>query len=97
MAIRRAASGQVDGTTARPVVLLSVPAIVVVSVLLELADGDAGDRLVGSVAVLLLLIIQIAAFAVNLGIDVPIVPITMGGALAVVVLAVRFEPRSAGG
>jgi hypothetical protein len=36
-------------------------------------------------------------FAANLGVDVPIVPIAMAGALVVVVLAVRFELRSAGG
>ncbi len=98
MAIHWNAAGQVDGTAAKPVAVLSMPAIVVVvSVLLELAGSDAGDRIVGSVAMVLLLVVQIAVFAVNLGVDVPIVAIAMAGALIVVVLAVRFERRSAGG
>ena len=98
MAIHRDASGQVDGTAARPVVALSMPAIVVVvSLLLELAGSDAVDRIVRSVAMGLLLGVQIVVFAVNLGVSVPIVPIAMAGALVVVGLAVRFERRSAGG
>lgn len=98
MAIHWNASGRVDGTAAKPVAVLSMPAIVVVaSVLLELTGSDAGDRIVGSVAMLLLLVVQVAVFAVNLGVGVPIVAIAMAGALVVVGLAVRFERRSSGG
>ena len=98
MAIHWNAAGQVDGTATKPVAVLSMPAIVVVvSLLLELAGSDTGDRIVGSVAMLLLLVVQVAVFAVNLGVGVPIVPIVMAGALVVVGLAVRFERRSAGG
>ena len=98
MAIHWSASGQVDGTTAKPVAVLSMPAIVVVvSLLLGLTGSDAGDRIVGSVAMLLLLVVQITVFLINLGVDVPIVPIAMAGALVVVGLAVRFELRSSGG
>jgi uncharacterized membrane protein len=98
MAIHWNAAGQVDGTATKPVAVLSMPAIVVVvSLLLELAGSDTGDRIVGSVAMLLLLVVQVAVFAVNLGVGVPIVPIAMAGALVVVGLAVRFERRSAGG
>ena len=98
MAIHWNAAGQVDRTAAKPVAVLSMPAIVVVvSVLFELADSDVGDRIVGSAAMVLLLVVQVAVFLVNLGIGVPIVPVAMVGALVVVGLAVWFELRSSRG
>lgn len=95
MAIHWNASGQADGTAAKPIAVLAMPAIVaLVSVLLDVTDSDVGDRVVGSAAMLLLLVVQVAVLLVNLGVGVPIVPLALAGAFVVVVLAVRFETRS---
>lgn len=95
MAIHWTTTGQVDRTAAKPVAVLLMPAIVVVaSALLGLTDSDVGDRIVGSIAMVLLLVVQIAVFLVTLGVGVPVVPTAIAG---VVGIAVRFERRSSQG
>ena len=95
MAIHWTTTGQVDRTAAKPVAVLLMPEILVVaSALLGLTDSDVGDRIVGSIAMVLLLVVQIAVFLVTLGVGVPVVPTAIAG---VVGIAVRFERRSSQG
>lgn len=94
MAVHWNAAGTVDGTVAKPVAILLMPAIVVsMSVLFEVTGSDADDRVVGSVAMLLLLAVQVMVFLINLGVDVPIVPIALALSFGLVALAVWFEIR----
>jgi uncharacterized membrane protein len=97
MAVHWNASGEADGTAAKPIAVLLMPGVVVLMALLfKIADIDADEQVVGSVAMLLLLVIQTMVFLVNLGIDVPIVPVSLAGAFVVVGLAVWFEIRPVG-
>jgi uncharacterized membrane protein len=92
MAVHWNASGEADGTAAKPIAVLLMPGVVVLMALLfEIVDIDAGERVVGSVAMLLLLLIQSMVFLINLGINAPIVPVALAGAFVVVGLAVWFE------
>jgi hypothetical protein len=71
-----------------------MPVVVVfMSVLFEVARVDADDRVVGSLGMMLLLIVQVMVFLVNLGVNVPIVPISMLLALGLVAVAFWFEIR----
>jgi uncharacterized membrane protein len=97
MAVHWNASGEADGTAAKPIAVLLMPGTVVLMALLfEIADIDADEQVVGSVAMLLLLVIQSMVFLINLGIDVPVVPVALAGAFVVVGLAVWFEIRPLG-
>ena len=94
MAIHWNAAGEVDGTAPKPFAVFLMPAVVVgMSVLFELSGADTHDRIVGSVAILLLFVVQVLVFLVNLGFDVPIVPIVLALALGLVALAVTYELR----
>ncbi|WP_193308879.1 DUF1648 domain-containing protein [Halorubrum halophilum] len=89
MVIHWNAAGNPDNAVGKAVAVLAMPAVVVfMSVLFEVSGSDLGERIVGSLAMLLLFVVQIMVFAVNLGYDVPIVPITL--ALAGVVVAAAF-------
>jgi uncharacterized membrane protein len=97
MAVHWNASGEADGTAAKPVAVLLMPGIVLLMTLLfELVDTDADERVVGSVATLLLLVVQIMVLLINLGTDAPIVPVALAGALVVVGLAIWVELRPSG-
>jgi hypothetical protein len=63
------------------------------SVLFEVAGVDADDRVVGSLGMVLMLVIQVMVFLVNLGVNVPIFPISMVLALGLVAVAVWLEVR----
>ncbi|WP_197431206.1 DUF1648 domain-containing protein [Halorubrum sp. CBA1125] len=94
MAIHWNAAGEPDSFVGKPIAVLSMPALVVfLSVLFEVSGSDVGERIVGSLAMLLLLGVQVMVFGVNLGYDVPIVPITLALAGGVVAVAVWFETR----
>jgi uncharacterized membrane protein len=94
MSIHWNAAGQVDNTVAKPVAVLAMPVIVVfMSVLFEVARIDADDRVVGSLGMVLMLVIQVMVFLVNLGVNVPIFPISMVLALGLVAVAVWLEVR----
>jgi len=94
MAVHWNASGGVDGTASKPFAVFLMPAVVVgMSLLFEFSGADAHDRIVGSLAMLLLFVVQALVFLVNLGVDVPIVPIVLALALGLVALAVRYELR----
>jgi len=94
MAIHWNAAGEPDNVVAKPVAILAMPAIVVfMSVLFEVAGSDVGDRIVGSLAMLLLLVVQVMVFGANLGYDVPIVPVALALAGGMVAVAVYFETR----
>jgi uncharacterized membrane protein len=94
MAVHWNAAGEVDGTAPKLVAVLFMPALVVaVTALFRLARIDADDRVVGSLALLVLSVLQVMVFAVNLGADVPIVPISLAMAFGIVALAVWFEIR----
>jgi uncharacterized membrane protein len=94
MAIHWNAAGQPDNVVGKPVAILAMPAIVVLmSVLFEVTGSDVGERIVGSLAMLLLLVVQVLVFGANLGYDVPIVPITLALAGGMVAVAVYFETR----
>jgi|GEM_PF-3451485 len=95
MVIHWNAAGNPDNAVGKAVAVLAMPAVVVfMSVLFEVSGSDLGERIVGSLAMLLLFVVQIMVFAVNLGYDVPIVPITL--ALAGVVVAAAFWVEYAG-
>jgi uncharacterized membrane protein len=92
MSVHWNAAGQADNTVAKPVAVLSMPVLVgFMSVLFEVADVDADDRVVGSLGMMLMLVIQVMVFLINLGVAVPIVPISLTLALGLVALAVWFE------
>jgi uncharacterized membrane protein len=94
MAIHWNAAGEPDNVVAKPVAVLAIPAVVVlVTALFEATRVDVGDRIVGSLATLLLFVVQLMVFAVNLGYDVPIVPVAMALAGVVVAAALWFESR----
>ncbi|QKG93569.1 DUF1648 domain-containing protein [Halorubrum salinarum] len=94
MAIHWNAAGEADNVVGKPVAVLMMPAIVVfVSVLFEVTGADVGERIVGSLAMLLLFVVQLLVFGVNLGYDVPIVPIALALAGGLVAVAVWFEMR----
>jgi len=94
MAIHWNAAGDADGTTTKLIAILLMPAVVVgMSVLFEVTNVDDNDMVVGSVAMLLLLVVQIMVFLINLGINVPIVSVALAGAFVVVGLAVWYEFR----
>ena len=94
MAIHWNAAGEPDNVVGKPLAVLAMPAVVVfMSVLFEVTESDAGDRIVGSLAMLLLLVVQVMVFGANLGYDVPIVPISLALAGGMVVVAVYFETR----
>jgi uncharacterized membrane protein len=94
MAIHWNAAGDADGTTTKLIAILLMPAVVVgMSVLFQVTNVDDNDRVVGSVAILLLLVVQIMVFLINLGINVPIVSVALAGAFVVVGLAVWYEVR----
>jgi uncharacterized membrane protein len=93
-AIHWNAAGNSDNVVAKPVAVLAIPAVVVlVTALFEATRVDVGDRIVGSLATLLLFVVQLMVFAVNLGYDVPIVPVAMALAGVVVAAALWFESR----
>ena len=95
MVIHWNAAGNPDNAVGKAVAVLAMPAVVVfMSVLFEVSGSDLGERIIGSLAMLLLFVVQIMVFAVNLGYDVPIVPITL--ALAGVVVAAAFWVEYAG-
>jgi uncharacterized membrane protein len=95
VAVHWNAAGDADRTTTKLIAILLMPAVVVgMSVLFEVTNVDDNDRVVGSVAMLLLLVVQIMVFLINLGIDVPIVSVALAGAFAVVGLAVWYELRN---
>jgi uncharacterized membrane protein len=97
MAVHWNAAGDADGTTTKLIAILLMPAVVVgMSVLFEVTNVDDNDRVVGSVAMLLLLVVQIMVFLINLGINVPIVSVALAGAFVVVGLAVWYEVRDPG-
>ena len=60
------------------------------SVLFEVVDVDADDRVVGSLGMVLMLVVQVMVFLINLGVAVPI---SLTLALGLVALAVWFEVR----
>jgi uncharacterized membrane protein len=94
MAIHWNAAGQADNVVGKPIAVLLMPTIVVVmSVLFEVTGSDAGERIVGSLTMLLLFAVQLMVFGVNLGYDVPIVPIAIALAGGLVAVAVWFETR----
>jgi heme A synthase len=94
MAVHWNAAGDADRTTTKLIAILLMPAVVVgMSVLFEVTNVDDNDRVVGSVAMLLLLVVQIMVFLINLGINVPIVSVALAGAFVVVGLAVWYEVR----
>jgi uncharacterized membrane protein len=94
MSIHWNAAGQADNTVAKPVAVLAMPVIVVfMSVLFEVARVDADERVVGSLGMVLMLVIQVMVFLVNLGVNVPIFPISMVLALGLVAVAVWLEVR----
>jgi hypothetical protein len=70
-----------------PVVVLSM------SLLFEVTGVDADDRVVGSLGMVLLLVVQVMVFLINLGVNVPIVPVSVTLALGLVALAIWFEVR----
>jgi uncharacterized membrane protein len=95
VAVHWNAAGDADRTTTKLIAILLMPAVVVgMSVLFEVTNVDDNDRVVGSVAMLLLLVVQIMVFLINLGIDVPIVSVALAGASVVVGLAVWYELRN---
>lgn len=95
MAIHWNASGEVDGTAAKPIAVFAMPALVTfMTVLFEATDISVDERIVGSVAMILLLVVQMMVFLINLGVNVPIVPVALAGAFVVVCLAVWFELRN---
>jgi uncharacterized membrane protein len=97
VAVHWNAAGEADGTTTKLIAILLMPAVVVgMSVLFEVTNVDDNDRVVGSVAMLLLLVVQIIVFLINLGIDVPIVPVALAGAFVVAGLAVWYELQNPG-
>ena len=74
MAVHWNAAGGADGTTTKLIAILLMPAFVVgMSVLFEITNVDDNDRVIGSIAMLLLLVVQIMIFLINLGVNVPIV------------------------
>jgi uncharacterized membrane protein len=92
MAIHWNAAGQPDNVVAKPVAVLAMPAVVVLmTALFEVTRIDVGERIVGSLATLLLFVVQLMVFAVNLGYDVPIVPISLALAGVVVAAALWAE------
>ncbi|MFC7325225.1 DUF1648 domain-containing protein [Halorubrum rutilum] len=94
MAIHWNAAGQPDNVVEKPIAVLMMPAIVVfVSVLFEVTGSDVGERIVGSLAMILLFVVQLMVFGVNLGYDVPIVPVALALAGGLVAVAVWFETR----
>jgi uncharacterized membrane protein len=94
MAIHWNAAGQPDGTAPKLVAVLAMPAVVVLmSVLFELTVTDRGELVVGSLAMVLLFVVQVMVFLSNLGFVVPIVPVSLALALGLVALAVWFEVR----
>jgi uncharacterized membrane protein len=89
MVIHWNAAGNPDNAVGKAIAVLAMPAVVVfMSVVFEVSGSDRGERIVGSLAMLLLFVVQVMVFAVNLGYAVPIVPITL--ALAGVVVAAAF-------
>ncbi|WP_066415841.1 DUF1648 domain-containing protein [Halorubrum aethiopicum] len=94
MAIHWNAAGEPDNVVSKPVAILAMPAVVVfMSVLFEVSSTDVGERIVGSLAMLLLLVVQVMVFGANLGYPVPIVPITLALAGGMVAVAVWVETR----
>jgi uncharacterized membrane protein len=94
MAIHWSAGGTADGTAPKLVAVLLLPAVVVgMSVLFEVTGVDADERVVGSLAMLLLFVVQVMVFLINLGVDVPIVPISLALSLCLVALAVWYDLR----
>jgi uncharacterized membrane protein len=97
MAVHWNAAGDADRRTTKLIAILLMPAVVVgMSVLFEVTNVDDNDRVVGSVAMLLLLVVQIMVLLINLGINVPIVSVALAGAFVVVGLAVWYEVRDPG-
>jgi uncharacterized membrane protein len=97
MAVHWNAAGGADGTTTKLIAILLMPAFVVgMSVLFEITNVDDNDRVIGSIAMLLLLVVQIMIFLINLGVNVPIVSFALVGAFVVVSLAVWYEVRYTG-
>jgi uncharacterized membrane protein len=94
MVVHWNAAGVPDRTAAKPVAVLTIPALVVLlGLLFEVTTDDPAERVVGSAAMALLLVVGSMVFAVNLGVDVPVVPVTLALALGVVALAVWAETR----
>jgi uncharacterized membrane protein len=94
MAIHWNAAGRSDNVVAKPVAVLLMPVVVVLTTaLFEATVTDVGERVVGSLATLLLFAVQVMVFAVNLGYDVPIVPVTLVLAGGLASLAVWIELR----
>jgi uncharacterized membrane protein len=86
--------GEADGTVPKLVAVLFMPAVVVfMSLLFERVGVDADNRVVGSLAMLLLLVVQVMVFMVNLGVDVPVVPVSLALVSALVAVAVWLEVR----
>ncbi|MFC5278520.1 DUF1648 domain-containing protein [Halorubrum rubrum] len=94
MAIHWNAAGEPDNVVAKPIAVLAMPAVVVfMSVLFEASSIDIGERIVGSLAMLMLLVVQVIVFGANLGYDVSIVPITLGLAGGMVAVSVWVQRR----
>jgi uncharacterized membrane protein len=94
MAIHWNAAGVADNVVARPIAVLAMPVVVVLlSVLLEFTNADADDRVVGSVAMAVLFVVQLMVFLVNLGFEIPIVPVSLVLCLGLVAITVWFEVR----
>lgn len=94
MSIHWNASGEADNTVGKPVAILAMPVIVVfMSALFEVTDVDADEQVVGSLGMLLMFVVQVMVFLVNLGVSVPIVPVSLALALGLAALAVWLEFR----
>ena len=89
MLIHWNAAVQADNTVAKPVAVLSMPIIVgFMDVRFEVTGVDADDRVVGSLGMVLMLVVQVMVFLINPAIKVPIVPISLALALGLVAIAV---------
>jgi len=94
MAIHWNAAGRPDNVVGKPIAVLAMPAVVVLmTAVFEVTVTDVGDRIVGSLATLLLFAVQVMVFAANLGYDVPIVPVSLTLAGVLVAVAVWLEVR----
>lgn len=89
MSVHWNASGEADSTASKNIAVLILPTItLVMSALFEFTVSDKRELVVGSLSMILLLVIHVMSLLVNIGYNIPIVPISL--VLAGLLVAVSF-------
>lgn len=89
MSVHWNASGEADSTASKNIAVLILPAItLLMSALFEFTVSDKRELVVGSLSMILLLVIHVMSLLVNIGYNIPIVPISL--VLAGLLVAVSF-------